>query len=226
MALSEAALTLRATVEAELGLSAGADTRIDGWIEDASEMIANYLGGPLYKRTVTETLFGDGGNYLVLRARPIASITSILFNTVPLVTDDFEIYDDVAGLVFLPGGVVTTLGPNVGIVGGPRYGSLGERLYAVTYVAGWVTPRQAEAGSGSTYSGATVTLPRAIQRACIELVAHLRARAGSDAGIASESMMSYSVSYRDDANDAEAGGEGIPASVRAKIRGWREPVMS
>jgi hypothetical protein len=63
--------------------------------------------------------------------------------------------------------------------------------------------------------GGTVNAPRALHRACIELVAFLRASATRDPSIKSESMPGYSVTFGD-ANES-----GIPPSIARKLDAYR-----
>lgn len=212
MTLSDKALTTVALVESELGLSSGADSRIEGWIEDASEMIADYLGRVLEKATVTETHAGDGSSFLVLRRPPLASITSVSYDTAALDTDDYEIHDAESGEVRFAQALANT-GALLEGVNRNLDPATGERLYSVVYVGGYVTAGQS-AGSG-VYTGATVTVPRAIRRACIETVTYLRAKAGRDVTVRSESMTGYSVSFGD------VDTSGLPVSVCRVLDGFR-----
>lgn len=222
MALSEAALTIVTAVETELGLAANADTRIEGWINDASDAIAEYLGRTLQRTTsIVEKHAGDGSPSLVLKRPPLVSIASITRYGTAILSSSYEIKDADSGEVLFFGGLEDDSYAfergvsRDAIVGSER------RLYEVTYAGGWITPRQAAVGG--TFAAETVTLPSSISRACIELVSHYRARAvgKTDPSVASEAMLSYSVSYRDEGGPGDNEGSSIPALIRGKIRGYR-----
>lgn len=226
MALSDSALTTVAAVETELGLAPGSEPRIEGWIEDASEAIAEYIGRPLhYSASITENHAGDGGDSLLLRRRPVVSVTGTSHAGAALAVDAVEIEDADAGALRFLGGLSNDDGavyPGVSqdvIVGSAR------RLYSVTYAGGWVTPAQAVA------LGLPVTLPRVLQRACVAAVAWMRANPGGGAdssSIASESLLGYSVSYRDVGAQLSSGGGsvGLPASVCAMLDRFVDVAMS
>lgn len=220
MALSEAALCLQTEVETELGISAGAEPRLEGWIEDASAMLSQYLRGKegrLHKQTaIVESLAGDGSPFLVLAVVPINSVTSVAYADDALASTDYEIDDADAGVLYFPAGTINTEMLQGGTVAQPSQVGSGWKLYSVTYNGGWATPRQVELGTLTT-----PTLPRAIKRAAIELACWLYRNPGGAQQVASESLMSYSVTYDLGSDDDGVDGCGIPRHIRDKVRSFR-----
>lgn len=207
MALSAAALTTLATLKDELGISdSSEDTRLERFIEQASAMIAAYLGRTLhYESAVVEKVAGDGTEHLLVKRPPVKAITSIALDGVTVDSGDYEIYDADAGIIYnVAGWDWTTVRTADGVARPPLAGSE-RRLYTVTYAGGWECPTQS--GTGAT------ALPKDIEAAAISLAVTLRARRGRDRDIASESMMSYSVSFK----DASTVKSGLPADVAAML---------
>lgn len=109
MALSESALCLVTDVETELGLTAGAETRLEGWIGVASAMISLYLRGKedkLHRQTVTDARGGDGGTRLILSVTPIVSVTSVAYADDTIASTNYEIEDAAAGILFFSAGTM------------------------------------------------------------------------------------------------------------------------
>jgi hypothetical protein len=191
-------------VENELGLTPGADTRIEGWIKDASAMIATFLKRTLQTATITaEKHHANGGNYLVLRRAPITSITSITIDGDTVSTDDYVIDDADAGTVFFENGLADLGLIEEGVSRSRAHGT-GERVYSVTYVGGWTT-----AGQGVS------TVPRDVVRAAMATVVALRSSAARDPAVKSEAMPGYSVTY----GDVDA--SGLPPVARALLEPFR-----
>lgn len=222
-ALSDDALTTVEAVEAELGLAAGTEPRIAGWINDASALIVEFCGRPFARRDdMVERFPGTGDAEVLLSLTPVLAISSLTHRDVPLPTTGYEIADAAAGsLVFVAGYMANDATRGWGILGSPVAGS--ERfLYTVTYSGGYVTPPQAAAGGA--FVGQPVTLPRIISRSCIETVTMLRSRKGQNPDIASESALSYSVSYRGGPDDPDGGG--LPYAVAAKLQRYRRDAFA
>lgn len=97
-------LTALATVKTELSIvGSGDDTKIDGWIRQASSAIAKYCNRVFAKETVSEQFrLVRCIPKLTLSRRPISSITSILEDEVETVLvngTDYE-YDSLTGEVW------------------------------------------------------------------------------------------------------------------------------
>ena len=209
MALSDKALTTVVAVEAELGIAGGSDTRIEGWIEDVSQMISDYCARVLERLSaISEKQRGDGWQEMCLNRPPLNSVASVTYLGAVLASTDWEIHDADAGLLYFLGRPTTwNAYMGEGVARDPVPGTE-RKAYTVVYDGGWITPGQS-AGVG-VYAAQTVTLPRAIQRACIQAVVDMRARAGVSGDLASESLMSYSYSMREPTGQQ---GSGLSAVV-------------
>lgn len=224
MALSELALTTVTAVETELEIVAGSDTRIEGWIEDVSALIASWLGRVLHRGSaIVEAHEGDDTNTILVKRPPLVAVGSVTYLGAAIAAENYEVQDADAGAIFFLNGLADTStgfwGASFGAVPGSR-----RRSYSVTYAGGWITPGQAAVGG--TFAGQTVTLPRALQRACLEQVCELYNRDGDPRTAASEGLLSYNVSYRNDPDEDDADGGGLLKAVRAKIAGYRLEVFS
>jgi hypothetical protein len=224
MALSERALTTVAAIERELGETIDDPDDVERWeelIEDASEAITDYLGRDIHRGTVIEQHAGLGDSVLLLKRRPIVSVTTVVHYGSAVLATSFEIQDAEAGsLLFLGGLLNDAAALHAGVSQDYVLGS--ERsLYTVTYVAGWITPGQA--ATGGTFDGETITVPRSIRRAALEQAVYLSDNPGGEGDIASEGLLSYNASYRGSTVDAGSGG--LPASVRAKLDRYVDVAM-
>lgn len=219
MTLSDKALTTVEAVEHELGLSHWQEPRIEGWIEIASEMIAEYLGRELYRRAaISEKHRGDGSPFLVLKDPPINTLTSILFNGTALASGDYEIDDADAGVVYFIGNPMSWNAYVGEGVSRPMVPGTERKTYTAVYDGGWITPGQSEAVAG-VYTGQTVTVPKPIQRAAILTVVDALTKAGQNPDIKSESALSYSVTYKGTSDDVAS--YGLPAYVCAMLKPWK-----
>lgn len=163
------ALVSRDAVKTYLGLNDTAhDDRIDQLIDAVSESIELYCGRPFARASRTEQYDG-GGDALVLRCRPVASIESVRDD--PALDFPAASELDASAYVLYPDeGVLQLLGG--------RHFLPGARNVRVSYTAGYET------------------IPPAIAQAAEILVAHFhhRGRQGAD-GVSSETLGSYVVSY-------------------------------
>ena len=219
MALSDKALTTVAAVETELGITGGSEPRLEGWIEDVSVSIAEFLSRVLERDgAISEKQPGEGSQEMALDRPPLNSVTSVTFLTAVLAATSYEIHDADAGLLYfigLPSKWSAYIGE--GVARAPVPGTE-RKSYTVVYDGGWITPGQ-NARAASPYFGVAVTLPRAISRAAIQAVVDVRARAGSSSDLASESLMSYSYSTR--ATAGAEGSYGLSDVVRALLSPYK-----
>lgn len=190
MALSAAALTTVARMEAELSIS-GASATLEPLIEEASAELQAACGRNFYSASgVEEKVRGYGGAFMSVRDHlPLTSITSIVFDDgdtqTTIDSDDYEIEDAASGLIRHKGaGWQWTALEGGDITRDPRPGTE-ERLYVITYVGGYVTPEQ----------GGTRTLPYDIERAVIDMVKALYWARGRDPGVRSKGVSRASVQY-------------------------------
>lgn len=153
-------LTSLSTVKAELGVTDRAeDGKLLGYIEQASDVIANHCNRTFALETVTETIRNSGGScFLLLERYPIVSVASVTENGTPIDPDDYEINGDDGTIMRLCGGR-------------PVRWATGKIV--VTYSAGYELP----AG-----------LPTSIERACILLVKMYAAAGDRDPMVRSEAV--------------------------------------
>lgn len=204
-------ITTVATAIRALGITNADDQKkLPRLIAAATNAIETALGYKLKQETITEAVAGSDGHLLQLSRCPVASVTSVSFDGVALDADDYSIHSADAGLLWIQGGAIDTSALMQNLSASP-YAHSGEKLYSVTYTAGYVM-----AGS------ATRTLPHILEDAGLDLVrAYLNAP--SNPNIKSEDVPDvYSVTYF----DRTAGESGsLPASVMDKINPFRKLVI-
>lgn len=224
------ALATVADVTTELGIAAASPSQI-AMIEDLitaySDAVANYIGRPLgYAANVVDGIRGYGSSpRITLKRTPILSVTSISTDdgvTQTLWADiaGARIEDDgKSGIVWMPcaagfSGYRTRSATPSPITGTER------ECVLVTYSGGWKLP-----GQTGLLAGVKI-LPGDIRRAVVLGVATEFKRSGSGAGssssgVAAESLMSHSVTYRSDSEFVANFGSGyssiglfIPANMQ------------
>jgi hypothetical protein len=195
MALSAGALTTVAVVADELSVDAGdADTlaRLERYIDACSSLIAVTLGNgrarQLHEAAVVSVVAGMDHPTLVLPHTPIVSITSIEVDGEPLDVDAYEIEDAEAGFVRCLSGVWRAQLIARGFVVGRGVPGTERRYITAGYIAGWRTRPQ----------GGTITLPPAIEDACVQLVASRWRARGADARVAQEAGSNTSRTFYGD----------------------------
>jgi hypothetical protein len=192
-------LTTVQAVADELGGAVGVgDTRLPRLIHAASAAVLGYINADAihYAAAFVEKVTPRLGHpRLVLNRMPIISIGSIvLADGTTLAPTDYELEDAKAGFLWrstgwvwpglLRGGLLYT-DPDMGT----------ERAsITVTYAGGWVTPNQVASSGWSALLPRT--LPFDIEEATVQAVVARYRRGGTDPEVASESMGSYSVTYR------------------------------
>ncbi len=216
MALASDALTTLATLKARLGITdSSRDTQLESLITAASSMIVGFLGRRLaYSASVVDRLAGSGTPELVVSRTPVWSITSIVDDGDTVDSDDYTCVGDDATAGIIRSTSVWLWRP--GLVGGgiardPIHGHE-DGTIVVTYAAGYTTPNQVAVVGVDA-------LPADIEEACIMAVTNLFASVGADVTVASESLMSYSVSFG--SPETLYGSSGLPKRVEAMLAGYR-----
>lgn len=205
--LNDHALTTIAAIEEALGLTAGAqDDKVKRLINVASDAIAGYCNRAFQKDTVTdEKHIGTGGKILILDRWPLVSITSISYDGTDLSSAEYEIYDADVGQVYHKTGVWQWTAPAINNIAGDPYPGDERKLYAATYVGGYVLPND----------GGERTLPYDLEQAAIDYTVWRWHQLGQDMSIQSEKYSRYSVTY------GEVDDSGIPAAIRAVVDKYR-----
>lgn len=164
-------LTTLAKVKSYLGISETADdTLLQNIIDSVSEAIEHYCGRRFALEERTEFYDGEGSSSLVLKCRPVESVSSIIddtshnFPASAEMDDDFYVFYPEAGIIELTNGTFAN----------------GKRNVKVTYTAGFSV------------------VPPAVEQAANILIGNYynRGHSGGD-GLDSESLGAYTVSYND-----------------------------
>ena len=110
------------------------DAELERFIDAATDLAQNYCGVILGRKTYTETYNGNGGGFLVLRHPKAISITSVVENSVTLVSGT-DFYLDLTGQRLVRIGTSGLYWTNT-----TGNWSPGIQNVVVTYVAGYVNP--------------------------------------------------------------------------------------
>jgi len=184
--LADNALTTYQTLVEELGIDTGCDENLlIRYINSASDAMQGYMGRQLGRATVTdEKQSGHGGKIMLLDRWPLISITEVKYDSSALATDEYEIYDANVGSLYHRTGVWVWTAQVVNDIEQTPYPGNEEKLYEVTYVAGYILPKD----TGRT-------LPYDIEDAVIQMVTTRYRSQGRDGSVKSEKLSKYSVTY-------------------------------
>lgn len=206
--LAANALTTIERAELELGLVSGAqDDLLARLINVASDSIERSLGRKLYyEADIAESVGGFGTMFLMASRTPIVALDSITYSGDTIGSDNYEISNADAGLIYGVAPWRFTSPAVSGITRDPYPGGT-RKLYVITYDGGWVTQPQVDDDGSLTRS-----LPWDIEDACLMLVATRYRSIGRDRSVASEKLLSWSASYRDSS---------VAPEVEAILDGYR-----
>jgi hypothetical protein len=180
-------------------------------INAASDRVEAYLGRELYwEEDIEESHVGYGVRTMILDRTPLSAVSSITYDGTTVSSDNYEVHDTDASIVFAPGNWTWTCGLVGGLTDDPWVGTE-RKLFTVTYDAGWVTPKQYTDDNTLTRS-----LPYDIEDAVIQMVASRYLRRGKGTGIKSEKLLSWSADYAD-ADTAS----GMSAEVKAILNRYK-----
>jgi hypothetical protein len=178
------------------------DAELPGLVLAASRAVANFLGYEAHLReSVVETVVGQGGAYVWLRAGAVRQLRSVRVRGAELLPETVAIDCTRAGrLVHRRGGWPFTGSATHGIVPTPlRAWDTGEIV--VTFDSGWRTPGQVALAlaqdAGSTLAS---DLPAELEEAALLTLAALQRPAGRDPNVVSRSTGGASVTWRADAS--------------------------
>jgi hypothetical protein len=148
------------------------DATIELLVNRASARISAFLGRDLSRKTYTEKLSGDNRQMLILQGWPIASITSVKIDDVPLVLNtDYRLddQDKRSGMVYKENGWFTRP-----LVSGLTLDvQAAARGIDIVYIAGYYLPADVTSPPNDPHyvAGADGSLPLEIQGIVDELVA-------------------------------------------------------
>lgn len=210
-------LTTLASVKVYLAKGdTGDDALLQMLVSAASRRIATEIcgePGEIVKKTYTDTVNGNGGTSMCLANRPVISVASVMINgdTIPKQTaiggNGWAQSGDRVQLVGYRFSIPASVVNNYGIVypyGADLAGS-GVNNVSITYDAGFDP----------------AAIPADLDFACVELVAWIW-RGRDHIGIASRSVSGEPQTYQG-TWAAEQSQGGLPASVAAVIRTYRQP---
>lgn len=220
MTLTAHALTTVDNVKTELGISSSTDdSYIERLVNAYSAAIETYCGRCLeYSAAVVEQLAGHGDPHLVLSRTPVIEVASLKLSGSTIDSGNYDVHDAAAGIVVLPGFTAYTGAFAADIAADPVPG-YERKLYEATYAGGYVTPAQLV---DDEELAELEQLPAEIEQACIIAVVGAYRSRGRDRNISSESLLSYSVSYRQFATDVAA----LPAESRALLDAYKRVVLA
>lgn len=208
--LTSDALTTLDTVKDELGISVSTyDDTLKRLINAVSRRIRSYCERVFYfEEDVEESVAGFGDTKLVVSRRPIVEISSITYDGETVSSDDYSIHSDEAGIIYRETGWAWTARLLKNVTADPKPGTE-QKLFVVTYDAGWVTPQQVVDDPTLTR-----TLPEDLEDACLMAVTSRYQSKGQDLLIKSEKSLNYSVTY-------DGGRDILPAGVKEMLNPYR-----
>lgn len=172
-ALLDYALTTVADVKESLGISSGdhsKDNLITRKINQATRMIENYCDCHFAQTTYTDELYdGHGGNELVLRNKPLISVTSLAYRNVPDNEAQFTTVATTDYFINYESGVIKYLVP---------FTAYFDR-WKITYVAGYAT------------------IPEDVAEACATLAAFMTLNSTSGANVRRKKEGQREIEYYD-----------------------------
>lgn len=186
-------------------------------ITTASELLADWVGYPVHRRTgVVETCAG-GAPHLFLRSGGVRSVASVTVFGRERDASTWVVEDAVKGILRARGEPWPFTGRTGGGVSqAPMYREDTGDI-AVTFDAGWVTPGQVElAKAEDATSTLTSDLPASFQQAALVAVTALFQGAGQNPNVQAMSLGSGSLTFRD---SAEAS---LPTLVRSLVKRYRK----
>jgi hypothetical protein len=177
-------LTTTAAVKGVLGVSSTKfDAELSRLIGAATSAIEEYVQHVFAKQTYVESVNGSAHPMLMLTNVPIISVTSIICDSSPI--EDYSIHDADAGILYRSAGWLMNAWVGWGATQEtPRQGT-GEKIYTVTYEAGYVTPGLTDPD-----------LPKHIEQACIETVVDWYRSSKRDSAVKSKKVGDLAISYK------------------------------
>lgn len=207
------------TIKAELNLTPtklglSGDDVLTGLVLDASAAIERYCGYTFAAASYQELLPGMDSTRLTLARTPLIAVTEVLFQNDPLL--DVTIDDAGAGLIYRERGFGWTGTFVWGVLSDTRAVGSERPIYAIKYRAGYRMPEDdaPEDVLNPRPSDGAQSLPRDLQRACVETVkAYWEGRSG--VLIKTKSVADLSLTYND-INPGE-----LPPGVKTMLIPWR-----
>lgn len=196
-------LTTTAAVKGVLGVSAARfDAELERLIGAATSAIEAYVEHVYARQTYEESVNGSAHPMLMLTNTPIVSVTGIVCESSPI--EDYSIHDADAGVLYRAAGWLMSAWVGWGAESQGRMQGTGEKIYTVTYEAGYITPGLPDPD-----------LPAHIEQACIETVVDWYSSAKRDSAVKSKKVGDLSISYK--GADEMTTSDRLPAGARALL---------
>jgi hypothetical protein len=190
-------------------------------ITTASELLADWVGYPLHRRTgVVETCAG-GAPRLFLRSGGVRSVASVTVFGRERAASTWVVEDAVKGILLARGEPWPFTGRTGGGVSqAPMYREdTGDII--VTFDVGWVTPGQVElAKAEDSTSTLKSDVPASLQQAALTTLTALFLDAGQNPNATSMSLGSGSIGFG--ADSIRGGRPAIPLNARAMVARYRK----
>jgi len=192
------------------------DTNLTDIIDMASDSIRDHCGRTFRLQGYTQTLPGNGSQFLKLKNIPIVEVTSVTLRGDAIT--DYTIEDRGAGLLFRELGWEWTVAAGTHtLVDYPiPEGDLFK--FSVVNAAGYRMPDNATASDSST-SVVIQQLPKRITKAALVTVVSWFKGQSRDEDIKSKKLGPLSIQWA--MNNAKSGG--LPAKAEALLSKWEEP---
>lgn len=215
---SDEPLTTKAVVKGKRGLdisTADWDSAIEAWIKDASRIITDGIGRELHRVDgETEKLGSRGGYRLYLRNRlPVYDVTSVAHDGDTVDSADYYLGAEAEGELVHDGGGWRDTSYSAGMFGNRQDPRPPEKLYEVTYDAGFVTPVQDPFGA----SNLSRDLPHDIEQAVIDYCVMQYRQAAKDPTVTQESLLGASKTW------GQVNGRKVPPSLEDVVDRYHKP---
>ena len=187
------------TVDALKGFLGIATTSEDAQLEDAilaaTDAVQTYVGYPLLRQRYVETLKGFGSLRLMVSNTPVRDIGSIMVGTQLVSPSEYEIENAGAGFISRELGWPWTGGVEWDLTSHVVPNSE-TRRFSVDYEAGFILTTGSWETAGFLTVGAGRTLPKDLERACLESAKSLYLARKRDGTIQSKRVGDLAVTYR------------------------------
>ena len=194
-----------------------APTRLEALLGQATSLIEDWCGRVFARERVTEAVYGAQLSALVLERAPVLAVHGVTIDGVALDPSRYEIEDPAAGIVRLKTSARFAMLDELEC----QELSYSERIRArrdvrheIDYTGGYVPY-----GWPTTDPPTPVTLPQALELACIEAVQNLLLGGGAKAGVQSERLGDASWTY------TETRGFAIGGQVPALLERYRRVAL-
>lgn len=214
-------LVLLSNVKTALGLttSTAYDSHLDEIIDMASDSIRDQCNRTFRVETYTETLPGNGSQYIRLKRTPVVRVESLTLRGDSVT--GYSIDDREAGTLYRELGWEWTVAAGLGTL--QKYpipdGDL--LVFSAGYTAGFIMPEESSTFSTTSTAGVYPSLPGRIKKAALVTVVSWFKGSDRDEDIRSKKIGPLEITYA--SNRSKTGA--LPARAEALLSKWEEPYM-